>query len=335
MHVNTHSRTQAGFSLVELLLALALGLVVVTGIVQLFVGNSRTYEVLTGQARMQENGRFALEFISQAARSAGFFGCSLDRSNYINGLGGEWENIPDREWDITQMIQADAGWVRFRGLRRPSQRIVQVTQPDENPIVTAPGGDPGFGVGDIVVLSNCEQGAMFRVTGLNALGNEAEILHRPAPVGGCAGSPYTAAGNAQCVIGLDGFVPYTLSMLNRSYGADGMVGALENTTFFIAPGANGNDALWQDVNGTVNELVAGVEDLTVLFGIDDDPGDDVVRAAQYVDFADLPDPNDLSNVVSLRVSVTVNSVDPVTDDGELLRRTFGKTIQLRNSNPEA
>ena len=107
----------AGFSLVELMLALALGVVVVTGIVQLFVGNSRTYEVLNGQARMQENARFALEFISRAARSAGFFGCSLERDGYVNGLGGEWENIPDREWDITQPIQAGADWVQFRGMR--------------------------------------------------------------------------------------------------------------------------------------------------------------------------------------------------------------------------
>lgn len=328
-------RRTSGFSLVELLLALVLGLVVVTGIVQLFVGNSRTYNVLTGQARMQENARFALEFITQAARSAGYFGCSLDRTNYVNGLGGEWQNIPDREWDITQIIQADAGWVRFRGTRLPAQRVVQVTQPDDNPVVTAPGGNPGFAVGDIVVLSSCEQGAVFRVTGMNTVGNEAELLHQPAPPGGCAGSPYTAVGNAQCVVGIDGFVPYTLSMLSRSYGADSTVGALENATFFIAPGADGNDALWQDVNGIANELVSGVEDLQVLFGIDNDPGDGVARVAQYVDFGNLPDPNDLSNVVALRISVTVNSVDEVTDDGNLLRRTYSKTIQMRNSNPEA
>ncbi|MEQ8483270.1 MAG: PilW family protein [Pseudomonadales bacterium] len=328
-------RRSSGFSLVELLLALVLGLVVVTGIVQLFVGNSRTYNVLNGQARMQENARFALEFITQAARSTGFFGCSLDRTNYVNGLGGEWQNIPDREWDITQIIQADAGWVRFRSTRRPAQRVVQVTQPDENPTVVAPGGDPGFAVGDIVVLSSCEQGAVFRVTGMNTAGNEAELLHRPGGVCNGLGSGYTAVGNAVCVVGIEGFVPYTLSKLSRSYGADSTVAALDNTTFFVAPGADGNDALWQDVNGTANELVSGVEDLQVLFGIDDDLGDGVTRVAQYVDFGNLPDPNDLSNVVALRISITVNSVDEVTDDGNVLRRTYAKTIQMRNSNPEA
>ena len=48
-------RTQGGFSIVELLIALGLGLLVVSGIVQLFVGNSRTYEIVNAQARLQEN----------------------------------------------------------------------------------------------------------------------------------------------------------------------------------------------------------------------------------------------------------------------------------------
>ena len=42
-------QTQAGFSILELLISLLLGLVVIAGIVQLFVGNSRTYEIVTAQ----------------------------------------------------------------------------------------------------------------------------------------------------------------------------------------------------------------------------------------------------------------------------------------------
>lgn len=335
LHRNLTHRP-AGFSLVELMLALALGLVVVTGIVQLFVGNSQTYQVLNGQARMQENGRFALEFISRAARSAGFFGCSLDRSNYVNGLGGEWENIPDREFDVTQVIQAEPDSITFLSMRQPARRLTAVAQPDENPRVRAPGGDPGFAVGDEVVLANCEQGAVFRVTGLNNLGaNEVEVLHQPGAAGGCLGSTYTAAANAQCVVGLDGFVPYTLSKLNRSYGADAVIGGFENVSFFVAPGADGNDAMFQDVNGTANEIVSGVEALELWYGLDTDPGDGERRAGQYVEYANLPDPTDLSDVVAVRVRVTVNSGDAVDGDGNLLRRSVGKTILLRNSSPQA
>lgn len=329
-------RDQRGFSLVELLLALVLGLLVVTGIVQLFVGNSQTYQVLNAQARMQENARFALEFISRAARSAGHFGCSLDRSNYVNGLGGEWENVPGREFDVTQILLADADSITFRGVAEPIRRVTDVVQPDGNPTVVAPGGDPGFAAGDEVVLANCEQAAVFRVTGLNNLGaNEVEVLHRPAAAGGCLGSAYTAVGNAQCVVGLDGFVPYTLSKLSRAYGEDSEIGVFRNTSFFVAPGADGNDALWQDVDGDASEVISGVEAMNLRFGIDTDPGDDTRRAHRYVDFAGLPDPTDLRNVVALRVEVTVNSGGAVDPDGNVLRRTVGKTILLRNSNPEA
>ncbi len=331
------TRRPAGFSLVELLLALALGLVVVTGIVQLFVGNSQTYQVLNGQARMQENGRFALEFISRAARSAGYFGCSLDRSNYVNGLGGEWENIPDREFDINQAILAEPDSITFRSMRQPARRLTDVAQPDEPPTVRAPGGDPGFEAGDVVVLANCEQRAVFRVTGVNDLGgNEVEVLHQPGGVCDTLGSTYTSAGNAVCVVGLDGFVQYTLSKLNRSYGADAVIGAFENVRFFIAAGADGNDALFQEVSGTApTEIVSGVEALTLWYGLDTDPGDGERRAGQYVEYANLPDPTDLSDVVAVRVRVTVNSGDAVDGDGNLLRRSVGKTILLRNSSPQA
>ena len=360
----------AGFSLVELMLALALGLVVVTGIVQLFVGNSQTYSVLNGQARLQENARFAMEFISRAARSSGFFGCAPQTVNIVKGLRGNWNAIP--EFDMTQAVQGyngngDGTWsptlatlprtsgatnvnvyipgngidtneiapgtdvLVLRGIQSPGQRLTQVLQPTGDPIITAPGGNPGFGVNDIVLVSNCEQAVMFRVTGMNVAGDEATLLHATSAAG-------TLYENADNVDSPTGQVPFTLSFLGRSYGQDASVGALETTYFFVAPGlgldndGNPTSALWQKVGSAAPvELVQGVEDLEVLFGVDTTLADGIANANQYVDFNDVPDPN---QVVSLRVSVTVSSVDTV-DGGNLLTRTFSKTLLLRNSNPEA
>ncbi|MFW6092457.1 MAG: PilW family protein [Pseudomonadota bacterium] len=317
-------RDQSGFSLVELMLALALGIVVVTGIVQLFVGNSQTYRMLTGQARMQENARFALEFIAQAARSAGYYGCSLDRSNYVNGLGGgDWDSVPV-EFDITRVVRADGNRVIFHGTERPGQRLVEVLQPDGEPRVEAPGGDPGFEAGDEVVLANCEQGALFRVSGIAPDGDEAVVQHGWT----CAGSGYCASGNAERVLGLDGsFGPYTLSKLSRSYGEDSVVAPLRTVAFYIEDGA-----LMQQVNDDPPaELVEGVEALDVMYGIDTAPDDDVRRAGQYVS---SPSTEQWNDVVALRVAVTVNSRDAVTEDGEELQRTVSRTILLRNSDPE-
>ena len=79
MKKTTTMKRQNGFSVLELLVALGLGLLVVAGIVQLFVGNSRTYEIVNAQARLQENARFAFEFISRPARMAGYSGCAPER----------------------------------------------------------------------------------------------------------------------------------------------------------------------------------------------------------------------------------------------------------------
>ena len=72
------SNRSAGFSLIEMLLALGLGLIVTAGVVQLFVGNNQTYSLLTGQSRLQESARYTMEFITQSARSSGYFGCDPD-----------------------------------------------------------------------------------------------------------------------------------------------------------------------------------------------------------------------------------------------------------------
>ena len=83
----------AGFSLIELMLALALGVVVTSGIVQLFVGNNQTYTLLTGQSRMQESARYALDFIARSARMSGYFGCDPENDKIYNSLNGVWSGL--------------------------------------------------------------------------------------------------------------------------------------------------------------------------------------------------------------------------------------------------
>ena len=92
-------------------------------------------------------------------------------------------------------------------------------------------------------------------------------------------------------------------------------------------------ALWQKVGsaGPV-ELIQGVEDLQVLYGIDTTLNDGIANPNRYVPFDSVP--LDVGQIVAVRATITVNSVDVVTEDGNRLQRTFSKTIQIRNSNPE-
>ncbi|MDA3135853.1 pilus assembly protein PilW [Pseudomonas syringae] len=64
-----------GFGLVEIMVALVLGLVVSLGIVQIFTAARGTYQSQNAAARMQEDARFLLSKLIQEIRMTGLYGC--------------------------------------------------------------------------------------------------------------------------------------------------------------------------------------------------------------------------------------------------------------------
>jgi type IV pilus assembly protein PilW len=66
--------TQAGFSLVELMVSLAIGLVILAALVALFVNSSRSNRELARANSLIENGRLAIELLESDAVHAGFWG---------------------------------------------------------------------------------------------------------------------------------------------------------------------------------------------------------------------------------------------------------------------
>ena len=361
-------KTQSGFSLLEMLLAMALGLIVVTGIVQLFIGNSQSAAVIGGQARLQENARFAFEFISRAARQAGYFGCIRDPETRVWGLTGLPQNLPEYNVDepVGGLEATGGGWspglptlpggiagnsiqggdidvasiedgtdvLIFRNLRQPVQKLAATLNPDQDPVITAPNNNPGFGVNEIVMVADCEQSAVFRVTGMNTAANESTLVHDDA-----SGGPSAFFQNAVNVIPPTGpQIPRSMSFLNRPYQEDAVVGAIESTFFFIAESTRDNNvgdtplALWQKVGpGGPVELIQGVQDMQVLYGIDTTLTDNIPNPNRYVTADAVPDAR---QVVAIQVSLTVDSIDAVTEDNNVLTRTFSKTILVRNANPE-
>jgi type IV pilus assembly protein PilW len=71
------NKTQSGFTLVELMIALVLGLIVAGGVVQIFVQGRQSYRIDQQVARMQDEARFALDEISSDLRMASYLGESL------------------------------------------------------------------------------------------------------------------------------------------------------------------------------------------------------------------------------------------------------------------
>jgi len=72
--ISFNKKQQLGLTLVELMIAMVIGLVLVGGVIQIFAANNQTYRVTENMSRVQENGRFALDNLGRIIRLAGFKG---------------------------------------------------------------------------------------------------------------------------------------------------------------------------------------------------------------------------------------------------------------------
>lgn len=83
----SNQRTAAGISLVEMMIAMVIGLVLMLGVIQVFSASRTASMLAEGSARAQENGRFAMDFLQRDIRMAGHFGCVNDQAHFVRGEG--------------------------------------------------------------------------------------------------------------------------------------------------------------------------------------------------------------------------------------------------------
>lgn len=379
-------KLQRGYSLVELMIALALGSIITLGVVQLFVENSATHRVLVGQSRMQESARFSLEFIAREVRQAGFRGCYSSDEEFHTTIAPE-SNLPyefdlrfgiegyeatgDNVWspaltklpntaadlpmanaantvfkttygfgtgsgiDLTEVISG-TDVITLRHLDQSELRLGayagaapagDLSDSSLPLIVRVPAAWAGFDEDHIVMVSDCEKATMFRVTSANPWGRNTSK------------SPKAAPSAQDLTIGHT--LVHTDTTRNsfaklariKTFETDASVSAIESHTFFIAEGTGVNNqgdqpkSLWRKsgLNKPI-ELVEGVENLQLLYGVD---LNEDLTPDQYLQGNLI---NNWRAVITVRITVVVTSVDNVgssADDG-LLRRTFSQTVQLRN-----
>jgi len=70
-----------GMTLIELMVALVIGLLLILGVIQIFSASRSAYQLSAGLARVQENGRFALDYLQRDVRMVGHFGCVNDQAH--------------------------------------------------------------------------------------------------------------------------------------------------------------------------------------------------------------------------------------------------------------
>ena len=114
---------------------------------------------------------------------------------------------------------------------------------------------------------------------------------------------------------------------------------LQTVTYSIANGASGEPSLFRTEFGTALELVEGIEEMQILYGVD---SDNYQFANQYLSSNNVAD---FEDVVSIRVMLLVRSIDDfvaeapqtysfngaqTTPADRRLRQVFTATVALRN-----
>ena len=73
--INTPKKFQKGLSLLELLIALTLGVIIIAAMISLFVNSKQSYRVNENLSRLQENARFAMTYIARDIRMTDYRTC--------------------------------------------------------------------------------------------------------------------------------------------------------------------------------------------------------------------------------------------------------------------
>lgn len=352
-------RRQSGLTMVELLVALAVGLFLTAGIIQLMANSNQASRSVNASSFVQENARFALATLAHDIRMAGFLGCrSLSDEGLI--VRSSPEAVSDFRVDVptdgtgrplAALVGYDTedapAWVPSSIVPVPDSGLIQTLSAQGSGAVLAAGqasadgelvlasNTDGLKARDVAVITDCESADIFTVTGVT--GNT--ILHTGLGRSYAAGARVFPLIVNGYVIGTRANSPcalqsclYKVPLARRSASGDripaqDLVAAEELKLHFgvVAGGA----VSYEDANGV---WAGGISDwgrvqtvrIGLLVGSDasDPDRQNVTSAPQKYVFLDPADQEDLSV-----------EPDPITATDRRLRIPYWATVALRNSLP--
>ncbi len=346
MRINkTSYRQQSGLSLIELMIAMVVGLVLMAGVLSIFISSRSGYGANTAAAQVQEYGRFALDFMRGNVRMTSYMGCATTaRSNTIlNPVGqlynyllpvygyeyngtdpatatsaapyaiasetptgttltsGTWTPVGDGTTDVTPagsaagaaLTNADPGSDAFV-LLSASSDPVYLTAPSAGSALTVT-TSTGLAAGQLAIISDCVKSTAFQVS--NSDNNTPGIL--------TIGSLGPGPGNYQ-------------NNFSVGYDAGAQVLPANIIVYYVGQdtNANGGDnspALFQaqlQANGSFaapQVIVPGVENMQVLYGVNNTGGSSATSPNQYLTAAQVDTTNNWANVLSMQIGLLVRS----------------------------
>ena len=322
---------QSGISLVEILVALVISLFLLGGIVQVYLGNKTTFKFSNAISEIQENGRFSLDTMSQDLRHVGDWGCILfnpsDTSNINDTLSAA--TVAGYDTDFHDFLNEEGiEGTNDTGLNGSDTLTIRGSKPGQVNIVDpfSPTSDQfletdtinTITANDILLITRCGTNDLL-------IDAEADIFSVTSVVVGDTSTQRKINHG---------------TTLSQTYQNDAAIKELQTVTYSIKNSlTTGEPSLFRSEFGNDQELIEGIENMQILYGIDTD-NDDFPN--QYVTSNNVPDYDD---VVSIRIMLLARSIeDGVTEDFQVytyngvqttatdtrLRQVFSVTIALRN-----
>lgn len=338
------TRRQRGFSLIELMVSLLLGLVVLGGVLTLYVSSQETFRTHEDMARIQENARFALDQLAREIREAGLTPCGspLTANVLVNasGTGTPW-------WSDTAAGFLRGGEANGQGVVATGSAVADHAQGTDSLLVLRPTSDEGqvtrvaghdtavrqvsvlaptrVSARDIVLMCDSGSSALWQVDAVNT------------PVGqlGYDASPL----NCSSALGQVG--PRCDSPADKTFPAGALLMPWDPGLWYVGEQGNGQRALYrarviQPAAGASSanlvtqrvERIPGVSDFQIeyLTRNRENAGE---LAQGWVDATRLTnqwaDPT--KEVIAVRLAITLSSE---AGRGGVMQRTFRSVVALRN-----
>jgi len=305
-------------------------------------------------SRLQENGRFALDFLANDIRMAGFIGCNSaaaltnnlnSPTDFLNNFGTAiqgFESTSSTAWTpaIDAAITSPLAGSDVVTIRRADDQSFSLTAPAANTAnltldaTTANLQTAGFLTFDatpannytIAIVSNCSNASVFQVTGVAGT-----VLSHASGANASPCEPCNSTND-----------------LGNTFIVGDQVYPINTISYYVRTGAGGQPSLYRRVGAqNAQELVEGIEQMQILYGEDTDPTPDST-ANYYVTANNVVD---MTKVVSIRISLLAATLDdnlasqplPYTYNGTTIdttttpavtdrkiRRVFNTTIAVRN-----
>jgi type IV pilus assembly protein PilW len=317
---------QHGFSMVELMVAMMLGVVLLSGVVSIFQSNKRTYITSDAVAEVQEGVRIAYDYISREARMAGSgYSCLAsvdavqnmlkDKDAFDFDFGTPVEGYGEKmafPAEISSSVLSGTDALVVRGTYGVNAKLESELDNASADLKVTSIDPPPFADGDIVVVTDCRTASIFQITNYNGSGNSGSdnVVHNTGNS--------TSPGNAT-------------KIFSYPFQAGANIIKTRTIAYYIGNGVSGEPALFQRAtdggSSSSIEVVEGIQDMQLEYGLDNnnDGYPDGYYTATAID--DGSAGGNWSNVITIKINLLVRSTDDNVVDGVFSYTFNGKEVK--------